>query len=216
MEPLTLKAWTLEDFQPFLKAEKEQSEAHSAFTRKCAEARAFLDRVANRQMKDTAEIKSMLDELNKEESALRRQVREDTNRRAKARMTGQQPPEADIRAGARLAAIPDERAALEALRDVKEMTPEEREEWEALFSSLRDEETRSQNANSALFRIMSELEKYFEGERKAIAIAASGIKAETYQQDAWKLNSKPAADMSADSYEPVNGGSSALRGRKVY
>lgn len=216
MEPLTLKAWTLEDFQPFLKAEKEQSEARSAFTRKCDEARAFLDRVASRQMKDAAEIKSMLDELNKEENALRRQVREDTNRRAKARMTGQQPPEADIRAGARLAAIPDERAALEALRDVKEMTPEEREEWEALFSSLRDEETRSQNANSALFRIMSELEKYFDCERKAIAIAASGIKAETYQQDAWKLNSKPAADMSVDNYEPVNGDSSALRGRKVY
>ena len=88
-----MKVWTVEDFRPLAEATEEQMTARCAYMDKQHEARTFLNRVEKRQQKNAAELTAMLQELKSEEDALRQQVREDANRRAKARLTGQQPPE---------------------------------------------------------------------------------------------------------------------------
>lgn len=187
-----MKVWTVEDFRPLAEATEEQMNARCAYIDKSHEARTFLNRVKKRQQQDAAELAAMLQELKSEEDALRQQVREDANRRAKARLTGQQPPEMDNSAGARLAAIPDERAALEALRGVKEMTPEEREEWGEIHSDLVDAADRSNRANKSVFSIMDRWTALFKEAAQLIGTSEGKADASTYASEAYALNSNPS------------------------
>lgn len=184
---------SLDDFRPLVEAIEEQAAAAAAFSEKKGAAQELLNQINRRQREGAAEIVAMLEELSKEEAALRRQVREETNRRAKARLAGQKPPETDNSAGARLAAIPDERAALDALRGVKEMTPEEREEWETLHSDASDAGDRLRAANRAVNSALQKWRAYFTEAAQIAALSTEDASLAYLERDAYALNSNPAS-----------------------
>lgn len=195
-----MKVWTVEDFRPLAEATEEQMSARRDYLDKSCEARTFLNRVKKRQQQDAAALAAMLQELKSEEDALRQQVREDANRRAKARLTGQQPPETNNSAGARLAAIPDERTAIEALHGVKEMTPEECEEWEKLYSDLADAADRSNRANGSVLSMLNSWAVLIKEATQLIGTSEGRADASAYASDAYALNSNPSGGEWAVAY----------------
>lgn len=221
---MRVQTLTLNDFQPLVEAIEEQKAAATVYYEKRNIARDLLNRILTRQQEGREQISTMLKELKEEEAALRRQVREDTNKRAKARMTGQPLPEMDNSAGARLAAIPDERAALEALYGVREMLPEEREEWEMLHSDASDAGDRLNRANKATIALLRKWRTYFEEESKAASLSMESARLADLEKDAYALNSNPASsedeeeddiEDSRDDGEECGGDWSVAYGRKA-
>lgn len=198
---MNIQKVSLDDFRPLVEAIEEQEAAATAFYEKCGAARELLDRIASRQDKGAEEVSAMLEELRREEAALRRKVREDTSRRAKARISGQQPPEMDNSAGARLAAIPDERAALEAMMTAKEMTPEEREEWKTLHADARSAGDRLKAANRAVTSELIRWRGYFADEARRAALSVDDSSLDSLVREAYELNSKAVQQEEDDEEE---------------
>lgn len=127
----------LEALAPLAEAEREHREKWEAYREAVTALRAVVDSIAERQRNDADKITGMLAELEAEEQKLRQTTREQAEARALCRITGQEPPRNDFSAGARLAAIPEEKAALEALRGRRRITDQEREEYEAALEAAQ-------------------------------------------------------------------------------
>jgi hypothetical protein len=148
---------TLDSFKSLVQALEVRDRCADDYLSADRKARELLSSIKKRQEKDRRKLSAMLRDLKAEEAALRRKVRSEAADRAKALLTGKEAKDADITAGARLAALPDEMAALETLIVSKRMTDEERELWEEAISEL-SESDRAYRA--ALYACRNELEKW--------------------------------------------------------
>ena len=182
------------DMHPLEQAIREQQTQESNFRRRYNEAWEFLRQAEQRQENRHREIEAMLDELDTEEVALRKQVREDTSRRATARINGQKPPEGICEAGARLAAIPDQRAALQSLARIKEMTAEEKEKWEAIYSELSDVADSLEEQEKTVIALLLQWSRYFDSEYRGASLSLDSGTLDTLLRKAYGLNSHPEED----------------------
>ena len=182
------------DLQPLEQAVREQQAQETIFQNQYSRAREFLGQVEKRQESRAQEIEAMLAELDSEEASLRKQVREDTSRRAVARINGQKLPESTCEAGARLAAIPDQRTALLALSRVKEMTTAEKEEWDSIHSELSDSADSASEWGKTVIALLLQWSRFFEDGYKKAALSADNRSLDTLLQKAYALNSHPAED----------------------
>jgi phage protein D len=148
---------TLDSFKSLVQALEVRDRCADDYWSANRKVRELLSSIKKRQEKDRRKLSAMLRDLKAEEAALRRKVRSEAADRAKALLTGKEAKDADITAGARLAALPDEMAALETLIVSKRMTDEERELWEEAISEL-SESDRAYRA--ALYAYRNELEKW--------------------------------------------------------
>lgn len=203
---MKFKKLSLDDFRPLVEAMEEQPSAETDYYEKLSAARELLNRIKSRQREDAEKVNSMLDALSKEETALRKEVRKNASNRARALLAGQQPPETDSNAGARLAAIPDERAALEALRESREMTAEEQEEWARLHDEVSSAAKRLEKVNGNLIAALVKWACFFPDERKCAAMSKDSTNLFSLEEDARKLNSNESCiefDAVCDDYEPL-------------
>lgn len=200
------KKLSLDDFRPLVEAMEEQPSAETDYYEKLSAARELLNRIKSRQSEDAEKVNSMLDALSKEETALRKGVRKNASNRARALLAGQQPPETDSNAGARLAAIPDERAALEALRESREMTAEEQEEWVRLHDETRDAAKRLEKINGDIIAELVKWACFFPDERKMAVMSKNSTDLFSLEDDARNLNNNENCveyDAIYDDYEPL-------------
>jgi hypothetical protein len=148
---------TLDSFKPLVQALEVRDRCADDYWSANRKVRELLSSIKKRQEKDRRKLSAMLRDLKAEEAALRRKVRSEAADRAKALLTGKEAKDADITAGARLAALPDEMAALETLIVSKRMTDEERELWEEAISELSESD---KAYRAALYACRNELEKW--------------------------------------------------------
>lgn len=140
---------TLDSFRPLIEADEKRRRAAADFRNAENRARGLLRDIRARQAADRRKFSEMLSGLKAEEQGLRQKVREETAARAKAAARGEEMPRADTSTGARLAALPDEIAALESLISEQRMTDEEREAWTETVMELRERATAYKQAGRA-------------------------------------------------------------------
>ena len=95
-------------------------------------------KVEGRQRAENTEIVSKIAELESEEKRIKIEIRQRVQR-------GENFPDADLGAGARLAVIYQQKAALQVLAGRRCMTDEEKSQWEKAVDDL-DEATNSLNS----------------------------------------------------------------------
>ena len=203
---MKFKKLSLDDFRPLVEAMEEQPSAETDYYEKLSAARELLNRIKSRQSEDAEKVNSMLDALSKEETSLRKEVRENASNRARALLAGQQPPETDSNAGARLAAIPDERAALEALRESREMTAEEPEEWVRLHDEVSGAAKRLEKVNGDIIAELVKWACFFPDGRKNAVMSKDSTDLFSLEEDARNLNNNESCiEYGAvfDDYEPL-------------
>lgn len=127
---------TLDSFRPLIEADEKRRRAAADFLNARNRAEGFLRDIRARQEAERNKYREMLSELKAEEQSLRQKVREEAAARAKAAVRGEKAPRADTSTGARLAALPDEMAAIEALIPEQRMTHEECEAWTKIVMEL--------------------------------------------------------------------------------
>lgn len=152
---------TKDSFIPLIEATEERRKCAAAFLDTQSGAREILHRIKARQAAERRRFYNMLSDLKAEEKRLRQKVREEAANRAKAAATGAAAPKVDISTGARLAALPDEIAALEMLIAEKRMTDEERERWAEIVGELSDRATAYERAHRAEVEELTRWKVYF-------------------------------------------------------
>lgn len=123
-------------FENYVSAIEYFEDCQAAFMDARQEATAFLQSVKKRQERDAAKVATMIAELDAEERELREAVREQAKTRGSLLLNGETPPAMDMAAGARLAVIPEERAALQDLMNRRRMTPKEKKNGRTIYTTL--------------------------------------------------------------------------------
>ena len=202
---------TLEDFRPLVEMIEQREKIVPEYYGKYRDALAILNAIEARQDAESEKIAAMLEKLNAEEQQLHKKLREQTTQRAKALISGQKPAESDAALAARLAAIPDERAALNILRGSKSMTDEEREKYKAAFAEV----VAAGNALKALNgKYMSELVKmkvFFYEEVERCKGGAESVNTSELTSRAYALN----RGAEEDDEEEIEDEGETLRGRRI-
>lgn len=152
---------TLDSFQPLIEAMEESRTTAAAFLDGRGRAVSLLHSIKARQAADRQKYSEMLSGLKAEGKRIRQKVREDTANRARAAAKGEAAPLADVSTGARLAALPDEIAALEALIAEQRMTDEEREKWTKTVIELRELEAAHKRASRTEREELTRWKVYF-------------------------------------------------------
>lgn len=150
---------TLDSFRPLIEAEKERYRAAADFLNAQNSARSFLRDIRARQNEEQQKLSEMLSDLKAEEQRLRQKVRAEATARAKATAT----PRTDTTIGARLAVLPDEMAAIEALIAERRMTDDEREKWTETVMYLRELEDVFEQARRAANKELVKWKNLFRG-----------------------------------------------------
>ena len=185
-------------FAAYLKAVADFEKANEEARAAAGAANIFLQSVKYRQNAEKQRLVKMLADLEAEETALRRKVREDMTRRTERALRGEAEPQDGKETAARLIYIPEEKAAIKALSERRSMTQPERDAWENILADLTEKADALSAAISARSRETGKLMDYVNGV-KYWATGAARIDVGEYIQEAYALNANGEED--ADNEE---------------
>lgn len=147
----------------------------------------FLRKVRKRQDSESYRIAEMVAKLDAEEQEMRVQIRKQAVERGESLLYGKAVSKSDGAAAARLAAIPEEKAALLELRGKHRLTRSEREQWGSLVSTLYDTGTALEEAIRTRERETNRLKKYAR-EIEFWATGVTNVNYDTLLNEAYELN----------------------------
>lgn len=202
---------TLEDFHPLVEMIEQREKIVPEYYGKYRDALDILNAIEARQDAESEKIAAMLEKLNTEEQQLHKKLREQTTQRAKALISGQKPAESDAALAARLAAIPDERAALNILRGSKSMTDEEREKYKAAFAEVVAAGNALKALNSKYMAELVKMKVFFYEEVERCKGGTENVNTSTLTSRAYALN----RGAEEDDEEEIEDEGETLRGRRI-
>ena len=170
----------VESITALQKSEAAYLDAHRA-------ASDFLRKVRKRQDSESYRIAEMVEKLDAEEREMRVQIRKQAVERGESLLHGKAVSKSDGAAAARLAAIPEEKAALLELQGKHRLTRSEREQWESLVSALYDTGTALEEAIRARERETNRLRKYAR-EIEFWATGITNVNYDTLLNEVYELN----------------------------
>ena len=193
-------------FAPLVAAEREYWAKLDNYRKSVAALRDLVQAFSARIQADKNKMSAALDALDEEEAKLRAHVREQAQTAIMRRISGQQPPESDLSAGARLAVIPEERAAIEALMSSQGLTEEEREQYEDAYDDARAATSDAEAASNKRWAEFSSVLKTLETVRKAGSIPNLSLALDDIQQSVYRLTPQPEQTEYVTPYGVLKGG----------
>lgn len=173
-------------FIPYCEAMESYNICCDAYRIAQRAASDILRKVEGRQRAENTEIVSKIAELESEEKRIKIEIRQRVQR-------GENSPDADLGAGARLAVIYERKAALQVLAGRRCMTDEEKNQWEKAVDDL-DEATNSLNsAISKRSRLTVRLQAYLKS-NEYWGVGIPNRNNESLFDKAYELNSDGGID----------------------